>query len=234
MALTRSELTVKHATRTKGESFLFRIFQKAEFRAYLVCFHTFTYKIQISTISHKAWASCDYTFHVKVFKFYYESPSFFPVPLLLSIFFVNWNLEILPVLDPDLELRGREGRGAVIQTFRKGERASLQKKNVFRPFGLVDPPLNTFQIFRLISDTYFLSFFVSDIPYQFIRYKIFSQVSICLFYVCSCFVSINPSAAVSLSKFRKINLDAKKRTVKKLHANFLYYFPLNGFKIATF
>ena len=98
----------------------------------------------------------------------------------------------------------------------------------------MDPPLNTFQIFRLISDTYFLSFFVSDVPYQFIGYKMFSQVSICLFYVCSCFVSINPSAAVSLSKFRKINLDAKKRTVKKLHANFLYYFPLNGFKIATF
>ena len=131
MALTRSELTVKHATQTKGESFYFKSFQKAEFRTYLVCFHTFTYKIQISTISHKAWAACDYTFHVKVFKFYYQSPSFFPVPLLLSIFFVNWNLEILPVPDPDLELRGREGRGAVIQTFRKGERASLQKKKCF-------------------------------------------------------------------------------------------------------
>ena len=123
---------------------------------------------------------------------------------------MNWNREILLVPDLDLELRGRgKGGGVVIQTFRKGGRASLQKK-CFWPFGLLDPPLNTFQIFRLISDTYFLSFFVSDIPYQFIRYKMFSQVSICLFYVCSCFVSINPSAAVSLSKFRKINLDAKK------------------------
>ena len=63
MALTRSELTVKPATQTKGESFLFESLQKAEFRTYLVCFHTFTYKIQISTISLKAWAACDYTFH---------------------------------------------------------------------------------------------------------------------------------------------------------------------------
>ena len=115
----------------KVSHFYFESFQKAEFRMYLVCFHTFTYKIQISTISEKAWAACDYTFHVKVFKFYYQSPSFFPVPLLLSIFFVNWNLEILPVPDPDLELRGREGRRAVIQTFTKGGRASLQKKKCF-------------------------------------------------------------------------------------------------------
>ena len=99
---------------------------------------------------------------------------------------MNWNLEILPVPDPDLELRGGgKGGGVVIQTFRKGGAGQSPKKNVFRPFGLLDPPLNTFQIFRLISDTYFLSFFVSDIPYQFIRYKMFSQVSICLFYVCA-------------------------------------------------
>ena len=138
---------------------------------------------------------------------------FFPCSLLLSIFFVNWNREILLVPDLDLELRGRGkgggGGGWSSRLLEKGG-GPVSKKNVFRPFGLLDPPLNTFQIFRLISDTYFLSFFVSDIPYQFIGYKMFSQVSICLFYVCSCFVSINPSAAVSLSKFRKINLDAKK------------------------
>ena len=126
---------------------------------------------------------------------------------------MNWNREILLVPDLDLELRGRGkgggGGGWSSRLLEKGG-GPVSKKNVFRPFGLLDPPLNTFQIFRLISDTYFLSFFVSDIPYQFIRYKMFSQVSICLFYVCSCFVSINPSAAVSLSKFRKINLDAKK------------------------
>ena len=161
-------------------------------------------------------------------------------PLLFSLFpaFVNFIRElesrnITSARSTPWVKRGREGRGAVIQTFRKGGRASLQKKNVFRPFGLVDPPLNTFQIFRLISDTYFLSFFVSDIPYQFIRYKMFSQVSICLFYVCSCFVSINPSATVSLSKFRQINLDAKKRTVKKLHANFLYYFPFQNCNVLS-
>ena len=37
----------------------FRIFfKKAEFRTYFVCYHTFSYKIQIPTNSHRAWAAC--------------------------------------------------------------------------------------------------------------------------------------------------------------------------------
>ena len=118
--------------------------------------------------------------------------------------------------DPDLELRGR----AVIQTFRKGRRARPPppplpaKKNVFRPFALLDPPLNTFQTFRLISDTYFLCCpilfcFRYSVP-VYSLWNVFSGEYLFVLCVLRCFVSINPSAAVSLSKFRKINLDAKK------------------------
>ena len=61
----------------------------------------------------------------------------------------------------------------------------------------------------------------------------FSQVSICLFYVCSCFVSINPSAAVSLSKFRKINLDAKKDG-QETSCKFSLLLPVNFSKLQRF
>ena len=50
--------SVKHKAKTWA--ILFRIFsktKKAEFRTYFVCSHTFSYKIQMQTKFHRAWAS---------------------------------------------------------------------------------------------------------------------------------------------------------------------------------
>ena len=52
-------LSEKHKAKTWA--ILFRIFskiKKAEFRTYFVCSHTFSYKIQMQTKFHRAWASC--------------------------------------------------------------------------------------------------------------------------------------------------------------------------------
>ena len=52
--------SVKHKAKTWA--ILFRIFskiKKAEFRTYFVCSHTFSYKIQMQTKFHRAWAPWD-------------------------------------------------------------------------------------------------------------------------------------------------------------------------------